>query len=82
MGTKSGPKQSHATQQLAQVGEMTARGLSQREIAFALGVSQASVSRMAAKLREQSDDDEPESGTLLHFLWRVEQHKAALGVQD
>jgi predicted transcriptional regulator len=80
MGTKSGPKQSQATQQLAQVADMIGRGLSQREIAFALGISQASVSRMAAKLREQSTDDEPESGTLAHFLWRVERHKAELGI--
>lgn len=63
--------------------KMVEIGLSDEEIGRALGVHRTTALRLRHEFEcESADSAEPETGTLLHYLWRVEQHKAGLGIQE
>lgn len=63
--------------------KMIENGLSDDEIGHALGVHRTTALRLRHEIEcESAENTEPEIGTLAHFLWRVERHKAALGLQD
>lgn len=51
---QTGPKRVIDSDDAARIQEMLDRGLNQREIATALGISQASVSRVAARERKRA----------------------------
>lgn len=55
MTAKPGVKSDVTSPDVNQVREMLDRALSQREIARAMGISQPTVSRIAARLREQRE---------------------------
>ena len=55
MAAKPGVKTSWTRPETTQVQSMLDRGISQREIAHAMGCNQSSISRLAAKLRDRRE---------------------------
>jgi IS30 family transposase len=69
--------------QRAQIAEMVENGISDDGIARAFGVHRTTILRLRHEIEcKSANDTEPEAGTLAHYLWRFEQHKANLGIQD
>lgn len=83
MADKRGVKNKLNGAQRAQIAEMVGNGVSDEDIACAFGVHRTTILRLRHEIESESADSaEPETGTLAHFLWRAERHRAALGIQE
>jgi transposase-like protein len=83
MADRRGVKNKLNGAQRAQIAEMVENGTSDNAIARAFGVHRTTILRLRHEFEcESAKGTEPEPGTLMHFLWRTERHKANLGIQD
>lgn len=83
MADRRGVKNKLNGAQRAQIAAMVRNGISDNEIACAFGVHRTTILRLRHEFEcENAKGAEPEAGTLLHYLWRTEQHKADLGIKD
>jgi transposase-like protein len=79
MTDRRGVKYKLSGAERAQIAELVKKGASDEDIAGAYGVHRTTILRLRHEFDSESAiSAEPESGTLLHYLWRIEQEREML----